>query len=167
MDPRAAPLALLLRLNARLVRNCFDGVTDAQAAARPLPPANGMAFLLAHLVDARHALLALLGGTAENPVAPFLADARSADEVRTLPPLAELLAAWDAIDAALAARIPALDAAVLDAPSPQRYPGGDDTVLGALAFLVQHDSYHLGQLAMLRRTHGHPAMRYGTPRPER
>ena len=164
MDPRAAPLALLLRLNARLVRNCFDGVTDAEAAARPLPPANGMAFLLAHLIDARHALLAALGGAAENPVAPFLANARSADEVAALPPLAELLAAWNAIDAALADRLAAMDAASLDAPAPQRYPGGDDTVLGALSFLVQHDSYHLGQLAMLRRTHGHPAMRYGAPR---
>lgn len=167
MDPRAAPLALLLRLNARLLRNCFDDVTDVQAATRPLPPANGMAFLLAHLVDARHALLAALGGTAENPVAPFLADARSADEVAALPPLAELLAAWDAVDVALAERLAALDAAALDAPAPHRYPGGDPTVLGALTFLVQHDSYHLGQLAMLRRTHGHPAMRYGTPRPER
>lgn len=51
----------------------------------------------------------------------------------------------------------------LDEPAPQRYPGGDPSVLGALAFLVQHDSYHLGQLALLRRAHGLPAMRDGRP----
>ena len=38
--------------------------------------------------------------------------------------------------------------------------GGDPSTLGSRAFLVQHDSYHIGQLAMLRRVHGLPAMRY-------
>jgi uncharacterized damage-inducible protein DinB len=33
-------------------------------------------------------------------------------------------------------------------------------VLGALTFLVQHDSYHLGQLSLLRKWAGLPAMRY-------
>ena len=164
MDPRAAPLANLLRLNAHLVRNCLADVTDAQAGARPLPALNGMAFLLAHLIDARHSLLELLGGAADNPLAPYLAGARSLDEVRALPPLAELLDAWAAIDAALAERLPAVTSSALDAPASPGVPGDDPSVLGALAFLVQHDSYHLGQLAMLRRAHGLPAMRYAVPR---
>ena len=33
-------------------------------------------------------------------------------------------------------------------------------MLGALTFLVQHDSYHLGQLTFLRKLAGLPAMRY-------
>jgi uncharacterized damage-inducible protein DinB len=33
-------------------------------------------------------------------------------------------------------------------------------MLGALTFLVQHDSYHIGQLALLRKHAGLPAMRY-------
>jgi uncharacterized damage-inducible protein DinB len=32
--------------------------------------------------------------------------------------------------------------------------------LGLIAFLAQHDSYHLGQLAFLRWQLGHPAMSY-------
>ena len=165
MDPRVAPFARLLRLNAHLVRNCFVDVDDALAAARPLPAVNSMAFLLAHLVDARHTLLAVLGGAADNPLAPYLADARSLDEVRTLPPLADLLTAWSTIDEALAERLPVLAPSSMDAPSSPRVPGDDASVLGALAFLVQHDSYHLGQLALLRRTHGLPAMRYDAARP--
>jgi uncharacterized damage-inducible protein DinB len=35
--------------------------------------------------------------------------------------------------------------------------------LGLVAFLVQHDSYHLGQVAFLRRQLGHPAMSYAVP----
>jgi hypothetical protein len=37
---------------------------------------------------------------------------------------------------------------------------GDRTLLGALAFLAQHESYHVGQLALLRKYAGLPAMRY-------
>ena len=34
----------------------------------------------------------------------------------------------------------------------------DGTVLGELAYLVQHDSYHLGQVSLLRRQMGLPPM---------
>jgi uncharacterized damage-inducible protein DinB len=42
----------------------------------------------------------------------------------------------------------------------QALPGADGTVLGALAFLAQHESYHVGQVALLRRQLGLPAMSY-------
>ena len=41
-----------------------------------------------------------------------------------------------------------------------RFPLGDSTRLGLIAFLVQHDSYHLGQIAFLRRQLAKPAMSY-------
>ena len=161
MDPRTAPFASLLRLNTRLLLNCVDGLSDEQASARLLPPTNSVAFLVAHLTDARHKLLSVLGGAAENPLARFLEGARSIDDVPVLPPLAELCDAWQAIASTLAGRLDALSAEELDAPAARRYPGDDPSVLGALAFLVQHDSYHIGQVALLRRGHGLPAMRYG------
>ena len=34
------------------------------------------------------------------------------------------------------------------------------TTLGMLTFLVQHDSYHIGQLSLLRKYAGMPAMQY-------
>lgn len=37
---------------------------------------------------------------------------------------------------------------------------GDSTRLGLIAFLAQHDSYHLGQIAFLRRQFGKAAMSY-------
>jgi uncharacterized damage-inducible protein DinB len=160
VNSRVAPLAAVLRLNTRLLRNCVDGLTDEQAASRPAPPANSVAFLVAHLTDARHSIVGLLGGSAPNPLTPYLAEARGIDDVRELPPLTELLGAWAAASAALDACLETVDATALDAPSPQRFPGDDRSVLGAVAFLVQHDSYHVGQLAMLRRLHGLPAMRY-------
>ena len=165
MDSRVAPFARLLRLNAQLLRNCVDGLSEAQASSRVLPALNSIAFLVAHMTDARHTLLALLGGTAVNPLAPLFEGARGIDDVSSLPTLAELLEGWARVDEALDARLDAVSVAALEAPSPQAYPGGDRSVLGALAFLTQHDSYHIGQLALLRRALGLPAMRYGRAQP--
>jgi uncharacterized damage-inducible protein DinB len=162
MDPRADGFARLLRLNGRLLLNCLDGVGDDRAAARVMSGANSMAFIVAHMVDARHALLGFLGGSLHNPLQPVLGDARTMEDVVAMPPLATLIAAWQAVDDALGMRLNDIEPASLDAPAAQRYPGGDGSVLGALAFLVQHDSYHLGQLALLRRAHGLPPMKYSS-----
>jgi len=164
MSPRAASLGALLRLNTRLLLNCFDQVTDDQASQRVVPQLNSMAFLAAHLIDTRHELLSILGGSGDNPVRPHLANAKSIDDVVGLPALPILLGAWQQVASAIEERLGSVDDAALDAPSGRRFPGGDPSTLGALAFLVQHDSYHIGQLAMLRRVHGLPAMRYGSAR---
>ena len=164
MSPRAAPLGALLRLNTHLLLNCFDQVTDDQASLRVVPQVNSMAFLAAHLIDTRHELLTILGGSSDNPVRTHLANARSIDDIVGLPGLPALLSAWRQVASAIEERLAAVDDAALDAPSGRRFPGGDPSTLGALAFLVQHDSYHIGQLAMLRRVHGLPAMRYGMAR---
>lgn len=37
---------------------------------------------------------------------------------------------------------------------------GDPTILGGVAFLAQHESYHVGQIAYLRRLVGLEAMSY-------
>jgi uncharacterized damage-inducible protein DinB len=165
MDPRLAPLAAILRLNTRLVLNCFDGMDEEQARIRAAERTNHAAFLFAHLIDTRHFVLRMIGGNAENPVAATLDGARGIDEVRSLPSLRSLSVSWSEISAMLDERFRALDGSILDAPSPQGFPIDDATVLGALAFLVQHDSYHVGQIAMLRRVAGLPAMRYGSPSP--
>ena len=33
-------------------------------------------------------------------------------------------------------------------------------LLGTIAFLMQHESYHVGQMGLLRKELGHPAMAY-------
>lgn len=164
MSPRAAPFGALLRLNTLLLLNCFDQVTEEQAGQRVVPQVNSMAFLCAHLIDTRHELLEIIGGTAENPVRSHLGNARSIDDVVSLPALTYLIDAWRGVGSAIDGRLALMSDSDLDAPSGRRFPGGGASTLGALAFLVQHDSYHIGQLAMLRRVHGVPAMRYGTPR---
>jgi hypothetical protein len=50
--------------------------------------------------------------------------------------------------------------AELDATSETPMSAEDPSVLGTLMFLVQPDSYHIGQLSLLRKFAGLPAMSY-------
>jgi uncharacterized damage-inducible protein DinB len=160
MPTAAGPWARLLALNADLLLNSLDGLAVDQATAPVVAGGNTIAFLVAHLVDSRHFIARLLGAAIENPVAQALTGAKSLAEVRDLPPLPALRGAWVEVSRHLDQVLATIDRTRLDGPCEQRFPGGDGTLEGALAFLVQHDSYHLGQIAMLRRQHGLPAMSY-------
>ena len=160
MDPRVAPLAEILRLNTKLFRNCLDGVTEETAALRPSSSTNSAAFIAAHLADARYYLLRLLAAEQPNPLTKFLQGARSIDDVKESPPLEEIHRAWTAASHALRDRLDQITTEELDATVTTRFPVPDQTLLSVLTFLVQHDSYHVGQLALLRKHAGLPAMQY-------
>jgi hypothetical protein len=155
-----APLAEILRLNTVLFRNCLDGLSDEQAALRPSNATNSAAFVAAHLTNSRFFLLNMLGAAEKDPLASYLDGRKSLDELERLPALGEIHAAWTHAAHLLRDRLATLTAAELDGPSTARFPLANGTLLGTLTFLVQHDSYHIGQLSLLRKYCGLPAMRY-------
>jgi uncharacterized damage-inducible protein DinB len=160
MDPRVAPLATLFELNTDLLLNCLDGLTDAEAQRRLEAGGNSITFLASHLTDSRHFLVARLGRPATNPLARYLADVRSIDDIQEWPTLDEIRQAWLAVSAHLAVVLGDLTAGELAEANVHRFPTSDSTRLGMIAFLVQHDSYHLGQTAFLRRQLGKLPMSY-------
>lgn len=162
MDPRIAPLTEILRLNTKLFRNCLDGVTDEKAAMRPSASTNSAAYIATHVAESRFFLLGMLGAEQPSPLANYLKGARGIDDVKQFPPVAEIQRAWTTASRALRDRLDTITAAELDASiaSPFPLPVSDPTALGLLAFFVQHDSYHIGQLALLRKHAGLPAMHY-------
>jgi uncharacterized damage-inducible protein DinB len=96
----------------------------------------------------------------ESPFAAQLGNARGIDDVSELPTLAEIRTEWERSASVLADRLDSLTETDLHEEAKARFPIGDATVLGLIAFMVQHESYHIGQLALLRKHYGFPAMRY-------
>ncbi len=160
MDPQVAPLATLFELNTDLLLNCLDGLSEAEAQRRLESGGNSITFLASHLTDSRHFLVARLGRPATNALARYLADVRSIDDIQEWPTLEEIRRAWLAVSAHLATVLGDLTSSDLAEPNVHRFPTSDNTRLGMIAFLVQHDSYHLGQIAFLRRQLGKPPMSY-------
>jgi uncharacterized damage-inducible protein DinB len=160
MDPRVAPLAAVFDLNTDLLLNCLDGLSQDEAQRRLDGGGNSVIFLAAHLADTRHFLIGRLGHPLANPLSRYLADAQRIEDIGEWPTLDELRRAWLAVSTQLAEVLDGLEADAIEKPGAHRFPVPDATPLGMLAFLAQHDSYHVGQAAFIRRQLGKPAMTY-------
>jgi uncharacterized damage-inducible protein DinB len=160
MDPQVKPLAVLYELNTDLLLNCLDGLSDEEARRRLEAGGNSITFLAEHLIDTRHFLVARLGQPLANPVARYLADVRSIDDIVEWATLDEVRAAWQAVSEHLQVVLSGLTPAELTELNVHRFPLEDSSRLGLVAFLAQHDSYHLGQIGFIRRQLGKPPMSY-------
>ena len=160
MHPSVAPLASIYDLNTDLLLNCLEGLTDEDARARLPGGGNSIAFLAAHLADTRHFLVGRLERPLHNPLSSYLADARTIDDIHAWPPVRQIRDAWLAVADHLMSVLESLTADALAREGVHRFPIGDSTSLGFLAFLAQHESYHVGQAGFVRRQLGRPAMTY-------
>ena len=154
MDPRVLALASQLRLNATMVRRALDGLDAETAARRPVENVNPLAFLAVHVVDARAYLIGILGGDASHDWSEEFAAAQRFEDIDPMPTPEQLLETFGILSARLEARLDSIDAESLDQPSGESFPTGDESVLGAIAFLAFHESYHVGQIALLHRAVG-------------
>jgi uncharacterized damage-inducible protein DinB len=160
MDPRVAVLAETLRLNTRLFRNCLDGLSDEQTRLRPSAATNSAAFVAAHLAHSRFFLLQMLGAGRACPLDRYLSGRKGIDDIAEWPSLGLVQDTWTDAAHALRDRLAAMTPAELDAQVNSGFPIADKSVLGVLTFLVQHESYHVGQLSLLRKYAGLAAMSY-------
>ena len=160
MEPQVAPLHAILELNTDLLLNCLDGLGDDEVRQRLPGGGNSIAFLAAHLTDTRHFLAHRLGRPLPNPLSRYLAEASSIEDIVEWPSLDEQREWWRAVSRHLCEVVGARTAEELRRPNVHRFPMEDSTELGMIAFLVQHDSYHVGQIGFLRRQLGKPAMAY-------
>jgi uncharacterized damage-inducible protein DinB len=160
MDPRVAPFARLYDLNTSLLLNCVDGLTDEEGRRRLSDTGNNVSFLAAHLADSRHFLVERLGRPLDNMLARYLEGARRLEDIREWPSLAQVIGAWRTMAPHLRSVLEWASEPALGVAGAHRFPIDDSTPLGLIAFLCQHESYHIGQLAFLRRQLGHSAMSY-------
>lgn len=147
-------------LHTRLYLNCLDGMDDSTARWRAEARTNSALFVAAHLVDSRAWTARMLGLDIPAPFGGSLKYGTSIEDVPDLPDLEEVTDEWAAVSALFEARLVALTPEDLAAPAAQRFPVDDPTVAGSLAFLLHHEAYHIGQLGLLRRAVGLPAMKY-------
>jgi uncharacterized damage-inducible protein DinB len=154
------PLYQILKLNSRLFINCMEGVDDDVACKRVSERVNNIAFIAVHLVDARSHLANFLGLGIASPFKD-LAAVRTIDDMVSFPTVDRLRAEWKRVTETLLKLFPRLTEVEVNAKSPERFPVDEETKLGGVLFLLQHESFHIGQLALLRKHFGLGAMRYG------
>jgi uncharacterized damage-inducible protein DinB len=161
-DPSWRALVGALELNGKLFENCFANVDDETARRRFGAQTNNMAFIGCHLVDARHFLARLIGAEAGSSFGGRLDEIESIDEASDLPSVTEIRQAWSKIGSLLERRASSMTSEELAQEVVQEFPIADPTLRGALVFMLGHESFHLGQLALLRKHFGLGAMSWAT-----
>lgn len=135
----------------------LEEMTHEDSIVRPSGGGNDFNWVLGHIVAVRNALLGAFG---EQPVwEPETSRAygtASTEETSSRLPLDDLRAAFETTHARLAAGIARADEATLDgkAPFSPGKPDPDETIRTLLGKVVVHESYHIGQLGVLRRAAG-------------
>ncbi len=160
MNKFTAPHKITIELNTRLIRNCFDGVDDELANKRVNEITNPMAFISLHALEARYFLTKLLGTKVKNPYHELTKDAKTCDDLEMMPPVDEMIGYWEEAGKILLDTLENIEESKLREKVRFKFPIEDDTKFGTLTFMVQHETYHIGQLAILRRALGLPAMKY-------
>ncbi|MEJ2184865.1 MAG: DinB family protein [Gemmatimonadota bacterium] len=160
MPDALTPLREMARLHTRLFLNALDGVDDEAAARRPGGRTNNITFVALHALDARCWLAGYLGEPLSHPVDEDLKDVESLDDIDTLPPLEDVREAWREASRSFETLLGRLEADALTGPSPMPFPIDDTTTLGGLVFMLHHEAFHVGQLALLRRYAGLDALSY-------
>jgi hypothetical protein len=154
MHPSIVHAVQIQGVNTNLFTRALDGVTDEQALRRPTEHTNPLLWIAGHLVTTRCYLGKVVGLECEIPWGARFARSAALDLSAPLPTLDEVRSSWNEISAALAARFEQLGEPELAAPA-GAFPSLDQTTRGALAMAALHDSYHVGQLAYVRKSLGH------------
>ena len=161
MATSMAALRAQFDLHTKLFNNVLDGITDADASTQHADSVNHMKWIAGHILNTRLNSLCKMAGIPHDASLALLfgKDAKLSADV-AYPSMNEIKERWNTNAPLLAEALTHIPADKLAAKSPATVPINDDTVLGTLAFLVAHESHHIGQLSVLRKMLGKPAMSY-------
>ena len=157
MNPRLVSVSQILKVDDWLFTKGLEGLGADELDTRLEGRANSIRWIIGHLTGARYLMAQLTGSDEVFRHAGHFERGADHGDVATLPEAAEIVADWQQISAILHERVANLDDAALDRESDQKFPAGDNSILGGLSFLCLHESYHLGQLGLIRVALGHPA----------
>lgn len=146
-----AHLRSITEMSTAWFLNSLDGVSEEQAWRRTADNANSFGYVALHVANARYFFAKTAGLELANPLTQYTKGVRTNDELKDHPTLDQIRDAWNALAPELHDYIAMVD---IERELDHRFPNTDKTVGGFLLFAIHHDAYHIGQLSMLRRTHG-------------
>lgn len=156
----AAPIATIFAINDGFVLPALEGLTHDQLWQAPTDRNNAMLWIAGHVVQTRARILQLLGEPVDTGWGKLFdrgAPPTNAADADRYPSRGDIEAAMREITPRLHAKLASLDDSYLAGPARMQVPG-TNTVADELAFLALHESYHVGQLAYIRKGLGYPGL---------
>lgn len=151
---------IIFNLNERLFINALAGITDEDAKERISGHNNPLAWLATHTVWARYNIVTMLGKPVKNPYAGMFESFKPFDASMKFDTLEQIKSEWIKASQLLKEAFADVSETHLAADCPFKSPIGDPSNLGTIAFLAQHESYDIGQIAFLKKYLTKEAMSY-------
>ncbi|MEJ2341342.1 MAG: DinB family protein [Gemmatimonadales bacterium] len=154
----------ILGYNTWLFQSAVKDVSEDRFAYRINDRTNAFDRLAGHVTVCRHAVASML--QLEVPELPWgtfgeFGFGMQFEPQRVCPPLPEVAAMFDAVTAVLMAELTSVPEDVLAEPSPFEIPGDGQTMRDLLAFMAMHETYHIGQMGILKKSMGGPGVMEG------
>ena len=160
MSKSIHPSQIIFNLNDRLFINALRDVNEEQAKERITGHVNPLNWIASHTVWARYNALMFLGAPVNNPYKDLFENFKAYDSSLNYPSLAEVKDEWKQVSGLLNDALNSVSEEQLAANAPIKNPGGDFTNGGTIAFFAQHESYDIGQMALLKKFFTKEAMSY-------
>jgi len=164
-DSRLFSLLVLFDMHSQYFYNVIDGISDKDAQNRLQTKANHIAWIAGSLVYESYTLANLLNKKEQLAVVDegtfsLFKDHNGIQDNAIYPSLKEYRKEWDNVRPVLRHALVQLDAQQLEGPDPYEMPGQITTLFDSVAFMIDRESYCIGQIALFRRLLGYPAMKY-------
>lgn len=164
IENRLNLLLTLYDIHTTFYINVIDGISDKDAHNRLNTKANHVAWIAGSIVHERYELAYATGVdrnafTENRSISELFKDHQGIQDDMNYPPLAEYRKAWKWITPVLKDHLINLSDEQLNGPDPFEMPG-DNTLFDSITFLIDRESYCIGQIGLYRRLLGYEAMKY-------
>ncbi len=146
------------RRNTTLLKNSLYGLNDDEARRRIAPGLNNISFIALHTLDCRSMLASIAGIEAAHPYTGILEHAESLDDIIELPPIRDIELYWEQIGEKVYRQLNNLTTEQLAERSGKKFPHTGNSIFEGIEFLLNHEMYHIGQIAFIRRLIDKPSM---------
>lgn len=153
--PAVAPLALIFTINDSLASRSFDKVAPGDLWRRPTDRSNPMLWILGHMVSTRVQILKMCGDSFDTGWGDLFARGANLGSAAGYPTQEAVQAVSRDVNGRLYAALGRLTDEDLARPALRTPTPAVTTIADQIAFLVMHDTYHVGQLAYARKALGH------------
>ncbi|HWG21328.1 MAG TPA: DinB family protein [Terracidiphilus sp.] len=143
--------------NDFLVKSVKD-LSPEEWLQRASPCTNHIAWVVGHVIWTRKALLGRLGTEWSAPWLGMFARGAKVEDGAAYPSPDALLDAWREVSTVLAGAFENASEEMLAQPAKNGPPSSDGKESGIVNFLAWHETYHVGQISLLRCLLGHKGL---------
>jgi len=160
-------IAKQFALQARLFNNVLEDIEDNKGSERLSDHVNHLQWIAGHLTNSRYRFAPMMNLNVTFPYVELYMDAtqpppnnRAIDASIKYPSLSEIKKYWNELAPSFIETTSKLSSEQLSSELPFPVPIGGKTLLDLFVFLASHESYHIGQMSIIRKQLGKEAMSY-------